>query len=162
MPHNSVTVWVEENSVSCRHGKGVGVAPTTHQHTKHTHNTTITSWRLIQSQRVPLSSCCQAQVCSVTLWGRGNYILVQSGNSASIQRVLSVPSSYRPQTPEECPALDTLLWTNTSIKCTTTPCRRQQWTLIFKSKNLLQVVNYRKNRKHVCRQTNNHYPDTFL
>lgn len=85
--------------------KSVGVVHTTH-------NNTGPSWRLIQSQHVPFWGCCQAQVCSVTLWGRGNYILVQSGDSASIQKVLSVPSSYRPQPPEECPALDTLLWTN--------------------------------------------------
>ncbi len=112
-------------------GKGVGVVHTTHQHT---HNNTVPSWRLIQSLLVPFWGCCQAQVCSVTLWGRGNYILVQSGDSASIQKVLSVPSSYRPQPPEECPALDTLLWTSSSTDCTTTLYRLQKWTFMFNQK----------------------------
>lgn len=74
-----------------------------------THTYTLSpSWRLIQSQRVSFWGCCQALVCSVTLWARGNYILVQFGDSASIQRVQTVPSSYRPQPPEECPVLVTM------------------------------------------------------
>lgn len=104
--HKSVIMWVQEKFCDLQAWKKKALVQFT-PHTN-TYNNTFPSWRLIQSQHVPYGGCCQTWVCSVTLWARGNYILVQSGDSASIQRLLSVPSSYRPQPPEECPALDTL------------------------------------------------------